>query len=114
VLDYSSLRFDYALTEKPMLFFVPDLETYRAQSRGFLFDYEPTAPGPLLQTLPELVAAIHGLQRITAEHPPAYRAFNDRFNQNQDGHAAARVVDAFFGTAAAPTRVDPPRAGREV
>ena len=28
VLDYSSLRFDYGITGKPMIFLVPDLERY--------------------------------------------------------------------------------------
>ncbi len=46
VLDYSSLRFDYALTGKPMLFMVPDLKLWSESSRGTLFDYPPTAPGP--------------------------------------------------------------------
>ena len=48
VLDYSSLRFDWAITGKPMVFFVPDLEDYFALRRP-LFPYEGTAPGPWTQ-----------------------------------------------------------------
>src|SRR5690606_32443872 len=45
VLDYSSLRFDWALTGRPAVYFVPDVETYFAQ-RPPLFPYAGTAPGP--------------------------------------------------------------------
>ncbi len=99
VLDYSSLRFDYALTGRPMLFFVPDFEEYRDQSRGFLFDFEPTAPGPLLRTRQEVLAAVRDIARVSSEHAAAYTAFNERFNSRHDGHATVRVVDAFFGEA---------------
>ena len=46
VVDYSSLRFDFGVTGKPMIFHVPDLQRYQ-DTRGWLFDFEPTAPGPL-------------------------------------------------------------------
>ena len=39
VLDYSSLRFDYALTGRPMVFLVPDLADYTAR--------RPRLPVPL-------------------------------------------------------------------
>ena len=34
VLDYSSLRFDYGLTDKPMIFLVPDLEQLPVETPG--------------------------------------------------------------------------------
>ena len=57
VLDYSSLRFDWAITGKPMVFFVPDLEDYFALRRP-LFPYEGTAPGPWTNTTEEVAAAL--------------------------------------------------------
>ncbi|MBA3529118.1 MAG: CDP-glycerol glycerophosphotransferase family protein, partial [Propionibacteriaceae bacterium] len=57
VLDYSSLRFDWVLTGKPVLFFVPDLADYLS-ARTALFEYGPTAPGPKLSTTAEVIEAI--------------------------------------------------------
>jgi CDP-glycerol glycerophosphotransferase len=94
VLDYSSLRFDYALTGRPMVFFVPDLEDYVA-GRSFLFDYEPTAPGPWARTTEEVVEAIQRLDDVGAEYAGAIAEFNRRFNELNDGRAAARVIDAW-------------------
>lgn len=95
ILDYSSLRFDWVITDKPMLFFVPDLEDYLA-SRTALFDFAPTAPGPMLRTTDEVIAAVRRLDVISAEFAEARQACNARFNTLNDGQATARVVDAFF------------------
>ena len=45
ILDYSSLRFDYALLRRPMVFLVPDEEEYHA-NRPAIMPFRPTAPGP--------------------------------------------------------------------
>lgn len=96
VLDYSSLRFDYAVTGRPMVFLVPDLEQYREDVRGFLFDFEPTAPGPWVRDLDGLVDALSDLDAVREAHATAYAAFNERFNRWHDGHAAERAVQAML------------------
>lgn len=98
VLDYSSLRFDFALTGRPMVFCVPDLDRY-AGGRGFLYEFTETAPGPLVATTDEVVAALRDLPGLEREHGAELAAFNARFNAFQDGHAAERVVEMFFGPA---------------
>lgn len=97
VLDYSSLRFDFALTGRPMVFLVPDLDRYTGGVRGFLYDFEPTAPGPHVATTAEVVAALRDLDATAATHREAYEAFNRAYNSRHDGQAAARVVDAVWG-----------------
>jgi CDP-glycerol glycerophosphotransferase (TagB/SpsB family) len=96
VLDYSSIRFDVALTPSPMVFCVPDLEEY-AGGRGFLYDFLESAPGPRVRTTEEVVACLRDLPALDAEYAESRRAFHERFNAHQDGHAAERVVRAFFG-----------------
>lgn len=97
VLDYSSMRFDFALTGRPMVFLVPDLERYTGGVRGFLYDFEPTAPGPHVRTTAEVVAALRDLDATAAAHREAYEQLNRTYNSRNDGHAAARVVDAVWG-----------------
>jgi CDP-glycerol glycerophosphotransferase len=96
VLDYSSLRFDFALTGRPMLFLVPDLSSYTGGVRGFLYPFEESAPGPLLTDAEEVIAALRDLPRVTRHYADAYKRFNDTYNYLQDGRAAARVVERFF------------------
>ncbi|KRA29952.1 MULTISPECIES: bifunctional glycosyltransferase/CDP-glycerol:glycerophosphate glycerophosphotransferase [unclassified Nocardioides] len=97
VLDYSSLRFDFALTQRPMIFLVPDLDTYVGGVRGFLYDYRDSAPGPLVDTADEAVKLLRdfaGLERICA---PELARFHEKYNHLQDGQSARLVVEAFFG-----------------
>jgi CDP-glycerol glycerophosphotransferase len=96
ILDYSSLRFDYALTGKPMIFLVPDLEQYQDTSRGSLLAYEPTAPGPLVRTTNEVLAAAEDLPAVRRDYAEAYQTFRAEFLDLEDGHAAERLVDQVF------------------
>jgi CDP-glycerol glycerophosphotransferase (TagB/SpsB family) len=96
VLDYSSMRFDFALTGRPMVFLVPDLEDYATAKRGFLYDFAPTAPGPHARSSAEVVEALRDLDGVRERHREAYERFNATYNRLQDGAAARRVVDRFF------------------
>jgi CDP-glycerol glycerophosphotransferase len=97
ITDYSSVMFDFAPTGKPMLFFTYDLAQYRDVLRGFYFDFEAEAPGPLLATSAEVVEAIAGVDEVSARYAGAYAAFTARFCPLDDGKAAARACDAIFG-----------------
>ncbi|WP_300268787.1 CDP-glycerol glycerophosphotransferase family protein [Microbacterium sp.] len=91
ITDYSSVMFDYSVTGKPMFFLVPDLEHYRGELRGFYFDLAERAPGPLVTTQDELVAALAD-DTIPAAYAGRYAAWQKQFNTRDDGHAAERVV----------------------
>ncbi|MGW5876715.1 bifunctional glycosyltransferase/CDP-glycerol:glycerophosphate glycerophosphotransferase [Nocardiopsis terrae] len=97
VTDYSSLMFDFANTGRPILFFTYDLEEYRDSLRGFYFDFEQTAPGPLLRTSDEVIDAVRDVDRVQKAHEGRYKAFVDQFCPLDDGKAASRVVEHVFG-----------------
>ncbi|MBP5159920.1 MAG: CDP-glycerol glycerophosphotransferase family protein, partial [Lachnospiraceae bacterium] len=54
ITDYSSVMFDYSVLGRPMFFFTYDLERYREHLRGFYFDFEQEAPGPLSESTEKL------------------------------------------------------------
>ncbi|BDZ53725.1 hypothetical protein GCM10025870_07980 [Agromyces marinus] len=95
ILDYSSLRFDYALTGKPMLFFNPDRERY-FESRPSMMPYEGTAPGPWLTSTSDVTRALRRLDRIEHRFASDVDRFRSRFMELEDGNAAARLVDRVF------------------
>lgn len=95
ILDYSSLRFDWAITRKPMIFFVPDMEEY-FDLRPALFSFEESAPGPLTTTTAQVVDELKRVDSYETRFSEPLDIFNRRFNSLSDGHATQRVVDSFF------------------
>ncbi|MFD4905888.1 CDP-glycerol glycerophosphotransferase family protein [Kitasatospora purpeofusca] len=106
VTDYSSILFDFAVTGRPVLFFTYDLAHYRDGLRGFAFDFEAQAPGPLLDDSAGLVTALRALadggdgddggdggDGLPAGYAERYRRFRDTHCVLDDGAAARRVVD---------------------
>lgn len=97
VTDYSSAMFDFAVTGKPVLFYTYDLAEYRDEFRGFYFDLEAEAPGPLCRTTTELADALSDLDRVSADYAENYARFRKKFCSLDDGTAARRVADRVFG-----------------
>jgi CDP-glycerol glycerophosphotransferase len=92
VTDYSSTMFDFAVTGKPMIAFVPDLERYRAE-RGFYFDFEAEFPGPIVTTTEELAAALSDVSTWVEFYAPKYQAWQQKYTSMDDGTAAVRAAD---------------------
>ena len=97
ILDYSSLRFDWALTGKPMVFFVPDVDRLlRAATAAVRLRRHRAGPlavhdrGGRRRTCATSTGSPRSTRRQIAE-------FNARFNQLHDGNATERVIEAFFG-----------------
>jgi CDP-glycerol glycerophosphotransferase len=88
--------FDFAVTGRPMLFFTYDLAEYRDKLRGFYFDFEAQAPGPLLATSAEVVTALESIDELTPSYQEAYQRFAGEYCPLDDGHAAARLCDRIF------------------
>lgn len=85
--DYSSVFFDYALLEKPIVFYAYDLDKYQAILRGFYFDYQAFIPGPLVTDNQALYTLLS--QGLTAQ---TTKAFNQLHNANTDGSATQKII----------------------
>jgi CDP-glycerol glycerophosphotransferase (TagB/SpsB family) len=92
ITDYSSVMFDFSVTRRPMIFFVPDMDDYRDSTRGVYFDLSEVAPGPVLYTQDEVSAALRDLDGQQEKYAELYEAWVQRFNHHDDGHAAERIV----------------------
>ncbi|WP_234427823.1 CDP-glycerol glycerophosphotransferase family protein, partial [Streptomyces badius] len=99
VTDYSSIMFDFALLDRPVVLFAPDLETYAAE-RGSYFDLREQAPGPVTATQEELFAALAELKKSDTRYADRRRAFAERFGVHDRGDAARATVAAVFGPTA--------------
>ena len=97
VTDYSSLMFDYAVLDRPIVLFTPDWEEYQ-RFRGVYFDLMEQPPGLVATTEEELTALLAGVAEpaSAAESDKLRAAFRERFCPWDDGGAAERVVRAVF------------------
>jgi CDP-glycerol glycerophosphotransferase len=95
VTDYSSVMFDYAVLDRPILIYAADWETYRSL-RGTYFDLMAEPPG-LVCRAPEEVADALLSGSYTSDVAKKARAdFRARFCAWDDGNASERVVRRFF------------------
>ncbi|MFI8502410.1 CDP-glycerol glycerophosphotransferase family protein [Streptomyces sp. NPDC085524] len=95
VTDYSSLMFDYASLDRPIVIHADDWEAYEA-ARGTYFDLRACPPGAIARTEDELVD-IFGTGHWQGSRSAQLRAaFRARFCSYDDGHAAERVVRRVF------------------
>jgi CDP-glycerol glycerophosphotransferase len=94
VTDYSSTMFDFAVTGRPILFHTPDLERFRDSVRGFYFDLEPIAPGPMIPDAGDLADALRDLPALRAAFAHSYRDFRETFCHLEDGNASDRVLES--------------------
>jgi CDP-glycerol glycerophosphotransferase (TagB/SpsB family) len=92
VTDYSSAMFDVVGTDKPMIFFTPDLAHYSTDLRGFYFDLLAEAPGPVVADRAGLLEAIRGADAAAPAFAEQRAAWRARFTPRDDGTAGARVV----------------------
>ncbi|WP_199573820.1 bifunctional glycosyltransferase/CDP-glycerol:glycerophosphate glycerophosphotransferase [Streptomyces murinus] len=91
ITDYSSIMFDYANLDRPIVIYADDWEVYR-QSRGVYFDLMAEPPGPVARTPEELAAVFRERAYAEAESTALRARFRERFCEFDDGRAAERVV----------------------
>ncbi|MFG2503819.1 CDP-glycerol glycerophosphotransferase family protein [Streptomyces sp. NPDC048441] len=99
VTDYSSLMFDYACLDRPIVTYAPDWQAYRL-ARGTYFDLlsgrAGETPGAVARDEGELVEVFRDGGWNSEEAGALRAAFRARFCPYDDGGAAERVVRRVF------------------
>lgn len=91
--DYSSVYFDFLTLDRPIGFFVGDMEQY---TRGFLVD-NPTEwmPGEKIVTIEELYSFLGDLYKGKDQYAEQRRTLCDRVDIYQDNHNCQRIAEHF-------------------
>lgn len=96
ITDYSSVFFDYANLKRPIIFYVYDIEEYKEKLRGFYFEFEKHAPGPLVKTTQQVIDKIKTLEANDYLLPSSFDEFYEKFCYLESGQSACRVVEQVF------------------
>jgi hypothetical protein len=90
ITDYSSVAFEFSLFERPLLFFVFDLEEY-IDDRGLYYDFNEVTPGPLCKTTEDMIDYIKNIdERFNKQE---VIDFKNKFMCSCDGHSTERILD---------------------
>ncbi|MEG2243968.1 MAG: CDP-glycerol glycerophosphotransferase family protein [Erysipelotrichaceae bacterium] len=92
ITDYSSVFFDYAILNRPMLFYMYDIDTYALDLRGFYFDIHKVLPGKIVTSQDELLNEIPKARLDSNQ----ITLFHQEFNTKEDGNASKRVLKILF------------------
>ncbi|WP_093613581.1 bifunctional glycosyltransferase/CDP-glycerol:glycerophosphate glycerophosphotransferase [Streptomyces indicus] len=95
VTDYSSLMFDYANLDRPIVVYADDWEAYEA-ARGTYFDLRAFPPGTVARSEDELIDIFATGHWRGSRSAQLRAAFRERFCAYDDGRAAERVVRHLF------------------
>ncbi|WP_406477143.1 CDP-glycerol glycerophosphotransferase family protein [Streptomyces sp. NBC_01615] len=91
ITDYSSLMFDYAGLDRPIVVHADDWEAYEA-ARGTYFDLRAFPPGTVARNEDELIDIFATGHWRGSRSAQLRAAFRERFCPYDDGRAAERVV----------------------
>ncbi len=90
--DYSSVFFDYAILNRPIIFFAYDLKEYEREMRGFYLDYH-TLPGQNIQNTSDLIDILNDLNAYRDLYSTELDAFRAQYSNLEKGTASKYVVD---------------------
>ncbi|MEU4846084.1 bifunctional glycosyltransferase/CDP-glycerol:glycerophosphate glycerophosphotransferase [Streptomyces gilvosporeus] len=96
ITDYSSVMFDYALLDRPLVFFTYDYDEYVHEGRGTYFDLLEHAPGPVVRSEDDFYETLKSFDTQALEYAEARRKFVAEFGEYDRGDAAKSIVDQFF------------------
>jgi teichoic acid glycerol-phosphate primase len=86
--DYSSMPYEFALLNRPQIFFPYDLDDYEKES-GFWSPYEEVVPGPIVQSTDEIIELIRKDDFDLGE----ISAFSSRWNRYSMGQSSRALIN---------------------
>ncbi len=91
ITDYSSVIFEYSFLNKPLIFYVPDLDDY-IESRSFYYPFSKYTYGDVAYNMDELIKYIKNSKIDNKK----LQEFKDYFCKSCDGKSTKRFVSTFF------------------
>ncbi len=94
ISDYSSIFLDYMVLDRPILFYIPDLVSYK-EKRGLNVQPEDL-PGPFSDNLYDIAEYINKIDQIQIEYYTSYQKMKESICRHDDGKVSSRIVNYIF------------------
>ncbi|MDK4062201.1 glycosyltransferase [Staphylococcus pseudintermedius] len=92
--DYSSIFFDFLVTDKPIVFYVPDLDKYQNE-RGVYIDL-CALPGPVADNIQDVITLVSNESYKDADVQEKYAKFKHNFVNYENGSVTERLIESVF------------------
>ncbi len=93
ITDYSSIYFDYLLTDRPIIFSAFDYEEYIQNDRELYYDYNEVTPGPKCKNWNEILEWIVKFKENPRLYGDERERVKNRFHRYQDSKSCERVYN---------------------
>lgn len=93
ITDYSSIFFDYLLSDNPIIFAPFDYEKYITKDRELYYDYDEVTPGPKCKNWDEVLEWIVKFKENPNLFKKEREEVKNRFHKYQDGRSCERVFN---------------------
>lgn len=104
VTDYSSVYIEAVFLGRPAVCFAYDLEHYRSQQDGLLYDLSLAFPGPICPTFGDTLAAIRTALKDPDRYEPQARTARQLFFKYRDDQNSRRVCERIRALLPPPAR----------
>lgn len=94
ITDYSSIFFDFLVTDKPIVFYVPDLDKYQNE-RGVYIDL-CALPGPVADNIQDVITLVSNESYKDADVQGKYAKFKHNFVNYENGSMTERLIESVF------------------
>jgi CDP-glycerol glycerophosphotransferase (TagB/SpsB family) len=96
ITDYSSVYFDFLLTDKPIIFTPFDYDNYIIKNREFYYKYDEVTPGPKCKNWDEVLEWIIKFQKDSGLYNEERKLMKSRFHKYNDGKNSERTFYKMF------------------
>ncbi|EIQ4015447.1 CDP-glycerol glycerophosphotransferase family protein, partial [Staphylococcus pseudintermedius] len=94
ITDYSSIFFDFLVTDKPIVFYVPDLDKYQNE-RGVYIGL-CALPGPVADNIQDVITLVSNESYKDADVQEKYAKFKHNFVNYENGSVTERLIESVF------------------
>lgn len=94
ISDYSSIYFDFLVTGKPVLFYIPDVENYK-EYRGMYFGIDEL-PGPYTDSVEQIADWINDIDSVFDSVKEKYQKIQKWCCDFEPGKIASKIVKIVF------------------
>ena len=94
ISDYSSIFYDFMLTGRPILFYVPDVENFE-DYRGLYFGFD-NLPGPTVSSPEKLGELLKNIPEVESSYREKYEKARAQISLQDDGNVCKRIAEVFL------------------